>query len=182
MTALCPCCGGAVESDRILLDASRFIVAYAGREAWLTQYEFSIVQEVIKAYPAAISKDRLFDTIYAARIADGDFPEPKIIDVYICKARKKLIPIGVILTTSWGFGYGVTLADPSAAGTLKEAGLRMRANGGYRWRDEDDDTLRNLADRRMSLQQISAVMHVPYLTVQRAVDRLGVEIGRRSAA
>jgi two-component system cell cycle response regulator CtrA len=37
--------------------------------------------------------------------SDGDLPEPKIIDVFICKMRKKLKPFGIKIKTIWGQGY-----------------------------------------------------------------------------
>lgn len=36
-------------------------------------------------------------------------PEIKIIDVYICKARRKLEPIGVRIDTVWGKGYALAI-------------------------------------------------------------------------
>ena len=37
----------------------------------------------------------------------GEYPEthPKIIDVQICKMRRKLTPIGISIETVWGEGY-----------------------------------------------------------------------------
>ncbi|MER9912667.1 winged helix-turn-helix domain-containing protein [Mesorhizobium sp. M0050] len=34
-----------------------------------------------------------------------DEPELKIIDVFVCKLRKKLKPLGVEIQTVWGQGY-----------------------------------------------------------------------------
>lgn len=37
----------------------------------------------------------------------GDQPDIKIIDVYICKVRKKLAPFGIEIVTRWGVGYAM---------------------------------------------------------------------------
>jgi two-component system cell cycle response regulator CtrA len=37
-----------------------------------------------------------------------DEAEPKIVDVFICKMRKKLDPFGVTIRTRWGQGYELT--------------------------------------------------------------------------
>jgi two-component system cell cycle response regulator CtrA len=34
-------------------------------------------------------------------------PEIKIVDVYICKMRKKLEPFGIVIETVWGRGYNL---------------------------------------------------------------------------
>ena len=41
----------------------------------------------------------------AVTLYDGDEPDIKIIDVLICKVRKKLKPLGIHIKTIWGVGY-----------------------------------------------------------------------------
>ncbi len=41
---------------------------------------------------------------------DGDEPDIKIIDVFICKMRKKLGPLGIRIETIWGVGYFIDQA------------------------------------------------------------------------
>lgn len=49
-------------------------------------------------------------------------PEIKIIDVYICKARKKLKGFGVEIETVWGRGYRLSAASKAIAqGYLDQA-------------------------------------------------------------
>lgn len=184
-TAFCPTCNQPVDGHSVLMDAARGKISYRGLDAHLTKHEFAIVAELVKAYPAALSKDRIFDILYNERFADADVPMPKIIDVFICKARKQLLGTGIIITTNWGRGYAITLADPELAEALKSAGVRARQKGGYRWQADDDDTLRSLVDRRLGVQQIASIMHAPYLAIQRAGTRLKLDIGgnqRRKAA
>lgn len=66
------------------------------------------------------SKESLYVHLYESRL-DSDSPEPKIIDVFVCKIRKKL-PEGVTIGTKWGFGYEIS--DESARRLRELAGLR----------------------------------------------------------
>ena len=46
-----------------------------------------------------------------------DEAEPKIVDVFICKIRRKLKPFGIDIKTVWGKGYYLT---PEAKRSVKE--------------------------------------------------------------
>lgn len=59
----------------------------------------------------AVTKNGLMDAVYTTGIDDQ--PEIKIIDVFICKLRKKLKPFGIEIATIWGVGYQMT-ADSKA--------------------------------------------------------------------
>jgi len=58
-------------------------------------------------------KEQIMSGIYSDRIDDP--PEMKIIDVWVCKVRRKLDPHGVHIETVWGSGYYLT----DHAGVLK---------------------------------------------------------------
>lgn len=64
------------------------------------------------------SKQSIMMAMYCDRI-DED-PEIKIVDVFICKLRKKLKPFGVSIGTIWGQGY--SLADRADYQAVPEAG------------------------------------------------------------
>lgn len=51
----------------------------------------------------AHSKDAIFNTVWFDRMYDP--PEMKIVDVVICKIRKKLFPYQIRIETIWGAGY-----------------------------------------------------------------------------
>lgn len=50
-----------------------------------------------------------------ARDPTGDAPEIKIVDVFVCKARRKLRPFGIEIETIWGRGYRLTPESKAAA-------------------------------------------------------------------
>lgn len=55
----------------------------------------------------ACTKDHLMHALYSLR-HDGEEPEMKILDVLVCKLRKKLSPLGITIETIWGQGYLMT--------------------------------------------------------------------------
>lgn len=36
-----------------------------------------------------------------------EMPDPKMIDVYICRIRKKIAPLGLEIQNIWGYGYAI---------------------------------------------------------------------------
>ncbi|MER9685872.1 helix-turn-helix domain-containing protein [Mesorhizobium sp. M0139] len=52
------------------------------------------------------TKAHILDAMYWDQIDDA--PEPKIIDVFVCKVRKKIAGSGVGIDTLWGNGYVLT--------------------------------------------------------------------------
>lgn len=56
------------------------------------------------------SKSSLLGALYAHRA--GDEPEAKIIDVWVCKIRKKISGTAIEVKTQWGSGYYVADTGP----------------------------------------------------------------------
>lgn len=54
------------------------------------------------------TKDAIMAALY--RDTSKDEAEIKIVDVFICKIRKKLKPFGISIETRWGVGYYLTPA------------------------------------------------------------------------
>ena len=54
------------------------------------------------------SKDTLYQALYAHRALGDDDVEPKIVDVFVCKLRRKLKPFGIEIMTVWGHGYEIS--------------------------------------------------------------------------
>lgn len=64
------------------------------------------------------SKDFLMSALYVQK---QDEAEAKIVDVFICKIRKKLLPFGIKIRTLWGNGYYL---DPEVRKQLVEKHAR----------------------------------------------------------
>lgn len=73
--------------------------------AGMTDKESIIVAALAKHGVA--SKARIYDALYGLCL-EQDRPEPKIIDVFVCKVRHKLRPHGIEIKTVWGRGYEMT--------------------------------------------------------------------------
>ncbi|MDR3488759.1 MAG: winged helix-turn-helix domain-containing protein [Bradyrhizobium sp.] len=61
-------------------------------------------------------KEQIMTALY--RDQNRDEAEQKIVDVFVCKVRKKLKPFGVVIRTIWGVGYAI---DEPARGILNQA-------------------------------------------------------------
>lgn len=57
------------------------------------------------------TRQSIMMALYSDRLEE---PEPKIVDVFVCKMRRKLQPFGVRIETIWGQGW--RLARPDMAG------------------------------------------------------------------
>ena len=100
-----PVCGGEIRDAPATLIEERGIVVAGDSFALLTGTETIVLRELITRYPDIASKERIHHTMYAMD-RDGGALE-KIVDVMICKLRKKISPLGIEITTSWGRGYGL---------------------------------------------------------------------------
>jgi two-component system, cell cycle response regulator CtrA len=80
------------------------------REVHLTGKEYAILELLMLRKGMVQTKEGFLNHLYGGM----DEPEMKIIDVFICKLRKKLIQAGAgeIITTVWGRGYMVR--EPSS--------------------------------------------------------------------
>ena len=76
-----------------------------GKPVTLTKKEYQIAEILALRKGAVLSKEAILDHLYGGL----DEPNPKIIDVFICKIRKKLQSMGVedFIETNWGRGYMV---------------------------------------------------------------------------
>ena len=54
-----------------------------------------------------LTKEMAMSALYNHR-PDSDGVDAKIIDVFVCKMRKKLKPLGIEIETLWGRGYRIT--------------------------------------------------------------------------
>ncbi|WP_298222355.1 response regulator transcription factor [Acidocella sp.] len=74
-----------------------------GKPVMLTKKEYQIAEILALRKGVVLSKEAILDHLYGGL----DEPNPKIIDVFICKIRKKLQALGVddFIETNWGRGY-----------------------------------------------------------------------------
>lgn len=104
----CPVCGNVITDMPVTILPERGMVIANGKFALLTGHEALIIQRLAEVFPRVASKEDLLSWMY--QLHPEEEPEIKIIDVFICKARKKLEPIGVRIDTIWGKGYALALS------------------------------------------------------------------------
>lgn len=78
-------------------------VSVAGHPVQLTGKEFAILELMILRKGMVLTKEAFLNHLYGGM----DEPDMKIIDVFICKLRKKLTQAGAgqLIETVWGRGY-----------------------------------------------------------------------------
>ena len=96
----------------ISIDLAARTVEVDGRRVGLTGKEYAILEMLSLRKGMTLTKEMFLTHLYGGR----DEPELKIIDVFICKLRKKLhlagAPASGCIETVWGRGY--SLRDPQA--------------------------------------------------------------------
>ncbi len=95
-------------------------VEVAGEAVRLTGKEYAILELLSLRKGSTLSKESFLNHLYGGI----DEPELKIIDVFVCKLRKKLSAVAgrQYIETVWGQGY--TLKDPPPAPTTETLAAR----------------------------------------------------------
>ena len=116
---------------RLLLNLDSREVVVDGQVVHLTGKEYAILELLVLRKGMVLTKEAFLNHLYGGM----DEPEMKIIDVFICKLRKKLALAGAdhLIGTVWGRGYmirdSVHDADPAAPrhieGTVPERALSV---------------------------------------------------------
>ncbi len=90
-----------------------------GQAVHLTGKEYAILELLVLRRGMVLTKEAFLNHLYGGI----DEPEMKIIDVFICKLRKKLAQAGAgnLIGTVWGRGY--MMRDPNSQGALSAAAL-----------------------------------------------------------
>jgi len=101
----CPLCGADILPGRLLVDVEGGLLVGNGEVAQLTRQEFGVFEALWTARPRTLSKEQLAAALYS--LLPGDEPEIRIIDVFVCKIRKKVVPLGFEIETVWGRGYRI---------------------------------------------------------------------------
>ena len=58
-----------------------------------------------------LSREVFIATLYGDRVDGGPTEAHKMLDITICKLRKKVAAIGVTIRTVWGYGYSISERD-----------------------------------------------------------------------
>jgi two-component system, cell cycle response regulator CtrA len=85
----------------------------------LTGKEYAILELLVLRKGMVLTKETFLNHLYGGM----DEPEMKIIDVFICKLRRKLAIAGVdnLIGTVWGRGYMIREPSPVTRGSMPQA-------------------------------------------------------------
>ena len=101
-----------IRTGKLLVNLDRRIVTIDDQPLHLTGKEYAIFELLCLRKGTALTKEMMLNHLYGGM----DEPELKIIDVFICKLRKKLVQATNgenYIETIWGRGYA--LRDPEGA-------------------------------------------------------------------
>lgn len=76
--------------------------------AALPPIEYGLTRQEARVFGVLVSRPLATKSAIMAALYDergADWAEPKIVDVLVCKIRKKLAPFGIEILTRWGEGY-----------------------------------------------------------------------------
>lgn len=101
-----------IACGHVVLDQARQAVAVDGRPVRLTRREYEVLEMLMLRRGTVIGKEACMARLYGAE----DGPETRIVDVFVCKLRRKLAAAGAaeILRTVWGVGYAAEEPGPAA--------------------------------------------------------------------
>ena len=103
---------GAIRVGPLAINLETQLADIGGRRLHLTRKEFAVLQLLALSKPRPVSKDMLLLHLYHGRSE----PEPKIIDVYLCRLRQKLADAsGGLNFIETRRGEGYLLRDPAEA-------------------------------------------------------------------
>lgn len=94
----------------VVLDQEQHAVTVDGQRVPLTAREFDFLQIMMLHKGVLLTKERFMSSLYA----EADTPDLKIVDVFVCKLRRKLAACGAaeMIRTVWGRGH--VLFEPAA--------------------------------------------------------------------
>lgn len=96
-----------IDNLRDMLGASLEITDMDGQDIGMSPKEAQLYR-FLKSKRSPVTKQNIMSVLYGL---DDDTPEIKIVDVFVCKLRKKL-PAGEKIETIWGSGYQFVQLDP----------------------------------------------------------------------
>ena len=101
-----------IACGNVVLDQAAQAVAVDGRAVRLTRREYDVLEMLLLRRGTVLGKEACMARLYGGE----DGPEARIVDVFVCKLRRKLAAAGAaeILRTVWGVGYAAEEPGPAA--------------------------------------------------------------------
>lgn len=114
MVDYCECCGRPLPSKELAFGTQHDEVSGKFQRGDVSEkfsrYQVKIILALFDFEACSKTKQYLHSEMYSDLLGQ-DKPEIKIVDVQICKIRKKLGTLGLEVVTEWGRGYRIALAE-----------------------------------------------------------------------
>jgi len=106
-----------VSCGNVMLDQSQQSVTVDGRPVRVTRREFDVLETLMLRRGTLLTKDHFMSRLYGTE----EGPDQRILDVFVCKLRRKLAAVGAaeIVRTVWGRGYVVEEPGPTAVAAAR---------------------------------------------------------------
>lgn len=98
----------------VMIELETKRVTVASQDLPLTRREYQILELLVMRKGGTVTKEAFLNHMYCGR----DEPDEKIVDVYVCKLRKKIAALtraGVYIETVWSRGYALHEAMHAAS-------------------------------------------------------------------
>jgi two-component system cell cycle response regulator CtrA len=108
-----------VRFDKVAINLDTRIVEVDGTQVHLTNKEYAILELLAMRKGTVLTKEMFLNHLYSSM----DEPEIKIIDVFVCKLRKKLAKASGgtnYIETVWGRGYMLKDYEENRPGLIEE--------------------------------------------------------------
>jgi DNA-binding winged helix-turn-helix (wHTH) protein len=141
-----------IQTGKLLVNLDTRVVSVQDRPVRLTKKEYSILELLSLRKGTILTKEMFLDHLYGGM----DEPEIKIIDVFVCKLRKKLAHATGgkhYIETVWGRGYALRDPAPMATATPVMGPEHLAARDDEGWRES---RLRNTRRRAIRPQHLTA--------------------------
>jgi two-component system cell cycle response regulator CtrA len=105
-----------ITAGPMVINLNQRTVEVAGQQVHLTGKEYGILELLALRKGTTLTKEMFLNHLYGGM----DEPEAKIIDVFVCKLRKKLATSADghnFIETVWGRGYVLRDPEPAELGT-----------------------------------------------------------------
>lgn len=109
-----------IEIGPLVLNMTRKVVTAHGQMVKFTSKEYELFESLALKRDSVVTKEMFLMFLYNG----NDEPMEKIIDVYVCKIRKKLSDFGLggMIETVWGRGYMLNSNFATAPSIVPEVG------------------------------------------------------------
>ena len=104
--ARCDHCGQPLPLTNIRVEAGFTELVKNGRGYTVESMTGKVIAALLRRAPGSVSRKALYESLYADTDPDR-WPQEKLLDLIICRARKALKDTDLTIVTHWGYGWSI---------------------------------------------------------------------------